>query len=110
MLVSKRPNLVLINKRPNLALISKRPYLVLINKRPNLVLINQSPNLVLINKKKRTCHLVGLAVLLHHKLKMEEFEKIDKYLNLSSEAEKTLEHEGYVIPIIYGALRTVPTG
>ena len=39
-------------------------------------------DLVLIDKKKRTCHLVDLAVPAGQRVKIKESEKIHKYLEL----------------------------
>ena len=43
-------------------------------------------------KKKRTYHQVDFAVLVDHKVKIKENEKIDKYLDLTRELKKVAEH------------------
>ena len=48
---------------------------------------------------------MDFAVPADHRVKMKENEKIDKYLDLAREA---VEYEGEVIPIVVGALGTVP--
>ena len=59
---------------------------------------NGSPNLGLKTKtysnqqKKRTCKIVDFAVQADHRIKLNESEKKDKYLNLSRELKKTMEH------------------
>ena len=45
-------------------------------------------------QKKRTCQIVNFAVLVDHRVKIKENEKIDKYLELARELKKTMEHEG----------------
>ena len=45
-------------------------------------------------KKKRTCKIVGFAVLADHRIKLKESEKKDKYLDLARELKKTMEYEG----------------
>ena len=54
----------------------------------------RSPDLIIINKKKRTCKIVDFAVLADHRIKLKEYEKKDKYLDLARELKKTMEHEG----------------
>ena len=45
-------------------------------------------------QKKRTWKIVDFAVPADHRLKLKESEKKDKYLNLTRELKKTMEHEG----------------
>ena len=66
------------------------------------------PDLVLFDKKKRTCHLEDFAVPADHRVKMKEREKIDKYLYLARELWKLWNMKGKVVPIVIGALGTVP--
>ena len=65
-------------------------------------------NQVLTNKKKRTCHILKIAVSAEHKLEEKEGEKLDKYLDLAKELKKLWNIMVTVIPIIVGGLRTVP--
>ena len=41
------------------------------------------PDLIIINKKKRICKIVDIAVPAEYRIKLEECEKKDKYLNLA---------------------------
>ena len=66
------------------------------------------PDLVLINKKKRSCPLVDFAVPADHRVKLKENEKIDKYLDLARELKKLWNMRMKGIPIVVGALGTVP--
>ena len=68
------------------------------------------PDLVLIDKKRKTCHLVDFAVPADHRVKMKEREKIDKYLDLARELRKLWNMRVKVIPIVIGALGTIPKG
>ena len=52
------------------------------------------PDLIIINIKKRTCKIVDFAVPADHRIKLKEREKKDKYLVLTRELKKTMEHEG----------------
>ena len=68
------------------------------------------PDLVLIDKKERTCQLVDFAVPADHRVKLKENEKMDKYLDLARELKKLWNMKVKVIPIVVGALGTVPKG
>ena len=52
------------------------------------------PDLIIINKKKRIYKIDNFAVPADHRIKLKEFEKKDKYLDLARELKKTMEHEG----------------
>ena len=52
------------------------------------------PDLIIINKKTKICKIVDFAVPTDHRIKLKEYEKRDKYLDLTSELKKTMEHEG----------------
>ena len=68
------------------------------------------PDLVLINKKKRTCHIVDFAVPADHRVKLKEIEKKDKCLDLAKELKKLWNMMVKFVPIVIGALGTVPKG
>ena len=55
-------------------------------RRPDLIIISQK-------KKKRICKIMDFAVPADHRIKLKECEKKDKYLNLTRELKKTMEHE-----------------
>ena len=61
------------------------------------------PDLIIINKKKRTCKIVDFGVPADHKIKLKEFEKKDKYLELSKELKKLWNMQVTIIPIVIGA-------
>ena len=61
-------------------------------RRPDFIIINNNNNNN--NKKKRICKSVDIAVPADHRIKLKEWEKKDKYLDLASELKKTMEHEG----------------
>ena len=54
------------------------------------------PNLIIINKKikKKICKIVDFAVPTDHRIKLKEWEKRDKYLDLARELKKTMEQDG----------------
>ena len=45
-------------------------------------------------QKKKICKSVDFAVPADHRIKLKECEKRDKYLDLTRELKKTMEHEG----------------
>ena len=49
--------------------------------------------LIIVNKKERTCRIVYFAAPADHRVKLKEWEKRDKYLVLSRELKKNVEHE-----------------
>ena len=64
-------------------------------------------DLVLVNKKQRICHLADFAILVNHRVKIKENDKIYKYLDLARVLVKRWNMMMTVIPIIVGALATV---
>ena len=63
---------------------------------------------MLINNKKRTCQLVDFAVPADHRVKLKENEKMDNYLDFARELKKLWNMRVKFIPIVVGALETVP--
>ena len=62
-------------------------------------------------QKKRICKIVDFAVPAEHRIKLKEFEKKDKYLDLARELKKkTWNMKVTVIPIVIGAFGTVTKG
>ena len=66
-------------------------------KRPNLVSII----------KKGTCHVMDFAVPENYRVRMKENKKIDKYLNPDRQSKEISIMNVTVIPIVFGALKTV---
>ena len=59
-------------------------------------------------EEKRTCHLVEFTVPVDHRVKIKESEKIHKYLDLARGLKNLWNMKMMVIPIVIGALKTVP--
>ena len=76
---------------------------------PDLIIINEKKKKKR-KKKKRTYRIVNFAVPADHRVKFEECEKRDKYLNLAKELKKTVKHESDDYTIVIGALVTVTKG
>ena len=51
-------------------------------RRPNLIIITPPPT-----KKKRICKIVDFVVPADHRIKLKEYEKKDKYLDLARESK-----------------------
>ena len=71
-------------------------------RRPDLIIINK--------KKKRTCKIVDFAVPADHRIKLKEYEKKDKYLDLARELKKLWNMLVTIIPIVIGTFGTVTKG
>ena len=61
-------------------------------------------------KKKRNSKIVDFAVLDDHRIKLKEYEKKDKYLDLVRELKKLWNMQVIIIPIVIGAFGTVTKG
>ena len=61
-------------------------------------------------QKKRICKTVDFAVLAEHRIKLKEWEKKDKYLDLVRELKKLRNMKVTVIPIVIGIFGTVTKG
>ena len=61
-------------------------------------------------QKKRTCKIVNVAVPADHRIKLKEWEKKDKYLDLARELKKLWNMQVTVIPIGIGVFRRVNKG
>ena len=68
------------------------------------------PDLIIINQKKRSFKIVNFAVLSNHRIKLKEYEKKDKYLDLARELKKLWSMKVTTVPIVIGAFGTVTKG
>ena len=59
-------------------------------------------------KIKWTCQIVHIAILADHRVKLNDSEKKDKYLNLAREQKKLWNMK--MIPIVIGGLSRVSDG
>ena len=66
------------------------------------------PDVIIINKKKKgICKIVDFAVPADHRIKLKEYEKKNKYLDIARELKKIWNMKMTIIPIVIGALGTV---
>ena len=61
-------------------------------------------------QKKKTCKIVDFAVPADHRIKLQECEKRDKYLDLARELKKIWIMKVTIIPIVIVAFGTVTKG
>ena len=61
-------------------------------------------------KKKKICKIVDFAVPADHRIKLKEYEKRDKYLDLARELKKLWNMKVTIIPIVIGVFSTVTKG
>ena len=61
-------------------------------------------------RKKKICKIVDFAVPANHRIKLKEYEKRDKYLDLARELKKLWNTKVTIIPILIGAVGTVTKG
>ena len=74
---------------------------------PNLSQMTKPSDSQKKKKKRRTCRIVDFAVLADRKVKLNENEKKDKYIDLARERKKQLNMKVVVIPVVIGTLDTV---
>ena len=53
-------------------------------------------------------YIVDFAILMDHHDKEQEEEKIDKYMDLVAEVRRQFRVKAVIVPIVLGALGTVP--
>ena len=62
------------------------------------------------HQKKKICKIVDFAVPADHRIKLKEYEKRNKYLDLARELKKLWNMKVTIIPIVIGAFNTVTKG
>ena len=67
------------------------------------------PDITIVNKETRECQLIDIACPGDNKVAEKEDEKIDKYRDLAREVSKLWNVKVAIIPVVIGALGTVPT-
>ena len=66
------------------------------------------PDLLIVDKEKNTCQIVDFAIPADHRVEMKGREKREKYQELARELQILWNKRVTVIPIVIGALGTVP--
>ena len=75
-----------------------------------IIISAKRPDLIIINKKKRICKIFDIAVPADHIIKLKEYEKKNKYVNLATEWKKLWNMKVTIIPIVIVAFGTVTKG
>ena len=66
--------------------------------------------IITIIQKKRICKIIDFAVPADHRIKVKEYEKKDRYLNLARELKKQWNMKVTTVPIMIGAFGTITKG
>ena len=66
------------------------------------------PDVVMIGRGENTWYIVDFAIPKDHHVKEKEEEKIDKYMDLAAEVRRQFRVKTVIVPIVLGALGTVP--
>ena len=66
------------------------------------------PDLIIVDKERNTCQIVDFAIPGDHRVEMKEKEKREKCQDLARELQVLWNNKISVIPILIGALGTVP--
>ena len=64
--------------------------------------------MVVIDREENTWYIVDFAIPMDHHVKEKEEEKIDKYMDLAAEVIRQFRVKTVIVPIVLGALGTVP--
>ena len=74
------------------------------------LILARRPDIIIINKNKITCKIVDFAVPADYRIKLKEYEKKDKYLDLARELKKLRNMKVTIAPIVIGAFGTITKG
>ena len=64
--------------------------------------------MLVIDREENTWYIVDYAIPVDHHVKEKEEEKIDKYMDLAAEVRRQFRVKTVIVPIVLGALGTVP--
>ena len=67
------------------------------------------PDAVVIYREENTWYTVDFTIPVDHHAKEKEEEKTDKYMDLTDEVRTKFSVKTVIVPIVLGALGTVPT-
>ena len=66
-------------------------------------------NVVVIDREENMWYILDFANPMDHHVKEKKEEKIDKYMDLAAEIRRKFSVKTVIVPIVLGALETVPT-
>ena len=64
--------------------------------------------MVVIDREENMWYTVDFAIPMDHHVKEKEEEKIDKYMDFAAEVRRQFRVKTVIVPIVLGALGTVP--
>ena len=62
----------------------------------------------MIDREENTWYIAGFTIPMDHHVKEKEEEKIDKYMDLEAEVKTQFRVKAVIVPIVLGALGTIP--
>ena len=69
---------------------------------------HNKPDVVVIDKKENKWTIIDFAIPMDHRVKIKEDTKIDIYMDLAAEVRRQYLVKTQIIPIVLGALGTIP--
>ena len=66
------------------------------------------PDVVVVDREENPWYMVDFANPMDDHVKEKEEEKIDRYMDLAAEVRRQLREKTVIVPIVLGALGTVP--
>ena len=72
------------------------------------VIEHRRPDVVVLDKHEKMCHLIDIAVPGDSTVASKENEKVQKYQDLARELRKLWQVKVKVVPVVVGALGTIP--
>ena len=66
------------------------------------------PDVVVIDREENTWYTVDFAIPMDYHVKEKEEKKIDKYMDLAAEIRRQFRVKTVIVPVVLGALLTVP--
>ena len=78
------------------------------NVQTDRVIEHRRPDIILIKKETNECFIIDVACPGDHNIGMKQFEKIDKYSQLQVEISRLWNKRTMTIPIVIGALGSIP--
>ena len=78
------------------------------NIQTDYVIEHRRPDVVVLDKHEKMCHLIDIAVPGDSRVASKENEKVQKYQDLARELRKLWQVKVKVVPVVVGALGTIP--
>ena len=69
---------------------------------------NRRPDIISVKKETKQCLIIDVANLGDHNLEKKQFEKINNYREMQLEISRLWDKKAIVVPIITGALSSIP--